>query len=123
MSEVTREDIAAALDGVAVEFNGSTVTLSASTAQPAALAVWQTWPDWLSATWMTAYVIERVWQVFVILPAADAPTWTAATDAVLTTVRNALIPVGHVERVEPIALVAAESSTTMPAVAFTLHTS
>lgn len=122
MAEITRDDIAGALAGVTVTWDGTAHQLAPTSAQPPALAAWQAWPDWQSAQWLTACVVERTWQVFVILPTADAQTWTSATDAVLNAVRAALLKVGHVSRAEPIALVAAEQSMTMPAVAFTLLT-
>jgi hypothetical protein len=118
----TRAEIAAALDGVTVQHDGHAAELTGTPAQPAALAVWQAWPDWQSATWMSMCVIERTWLVYVILPAADATAWTEAADAVLEPVRAALTGVGSVSRVEPIALVAADQAVTMPAVSFTLHT-
>jgi hypothetical protein len=122
MSEVTRADIAAVLDGLVITYAGQDHVLSATPSQPAALAVWQAWPDWQSAAWLSACAIERTWLVYVILPAADPVSWTEGTDAILTPVRNALIQLGQVQRAEPIALVAAEQSLTMPAVSFTLLT-
>lgn len=121
--EVTREEIAAALDGLPVTWSGEDHNLSGTPSQPAALAVWQAWPDWQSAAWLTGCIIERTWNVFVILPSGDAYSWTTATDAVLNTVRNALIVLGRVSRAEPIALVAANQALTMPAISFTLQTS
>jgi len=122
MAEITREEIAGALAGVTVTHDGQTQQMAPTVAQPPALAAWQVWPDWQSAVWVSGCVVERTWQVYVILPAADAQTWTSATDAVLNAVRTALLNVGHVSRAEPIQLVASEQSLTMPAVAFTLLT-
>lgn len=119
---VTREDIADALDGLQIVYGGNVYALTGTTHQPAALAVWQAWPDWQSRIWLTACVRENVWSVYVILPAADAATWTEATDAVIEDVRSALIALGHVSRAEPIALVAADQGLTMPAVNFALTT-
>lgn len=119
---VTRADIAAALDGLAIDYGGAPAALAATPYRPAALAVWAVWPDWQSAMWINACVVQRSWQVFVILPAVDPPAWTEATDAVLGAVHDALVPLGQVQRAEPIALVAAEQALTMPAVAFTLVT-
>lgn len=123
VAEVTRADIAAALDGVTVVWSGQDHQLAGSESQPPALSVWQAWPDWQSAEWFSACLIQRTWSVYVILPAGDAQAWTTATDAVLTAVRDALVMLGQVQRAEPIALVAAEQSLTMPAVNFTLVTS
>lgn len=121
--EVTRADLAAALTGVTATYGGAPVTLTGYAYQPPSLAMWQAWPDWQAATWLTGCLIERTWQIFVILPAPDAAGWTEATDAILNAVRDALIPLGQVQRAEPIALVAADQGTTMPAVAFTVLTS
>jgi len=123
MTDVTRHDIADAMTGVTVTWAGQDYELAGTPAQPAALAVWQAWPDWQSAEWLTRCVIQRTWQVFVILPAGDADAWTSAADSAMSNVRDALIGLGQVSRVEPIALVASSQSLTMPALAFTLLTS
>jgi hypothetical protein len=123
MSEITRLDIAGALDGITVPWSDETRTITATAAQPAALSVWQAWPDWQSSRWLSMCAIERTWLVYVILPAADAPSWTEATDAILNRVRTALIPLGQVQRAEPVALRMADQSISLPAVAFTLLTS
>lgn len=122
MSDVTRHDIAAAMTGVTVTWSGQDYELTGTPAQPAALAVWQAWPDWQAAEWLTRCVMQRTWQVFVILPAGDADAWTGAADSAMENVRAALIPLGQVTRAEPIALVAGNQALTMPALAFTLLT-
>lgn len=119
----TRNAIAFALSSVQVEWDGKTVTLDGHPVRPAALAVWQGFPDWTAATWVTRCVTERAWSVYVILPAADPDAWASATDAVLEAVRTALLHVGQVLRVEPVSLVVADQSTSMPALNFSLVTS
>lgn len=118
----TRDDIAGALSGVVVQYDGQPYTLTGYPTRPAALAVWQAFADWQSAQWLTACVIEQTWSVYVILPAADPMAWADATDNTLTPVRDALFAVGNVSRVEPVALVSADQGVTMPALNFTLLT-
>lgn len=118
----TRADIAAALSTVSVDWEGAAHELDGQPTRPAALAVWQAFPDWVSAIWRTTCVIERTWAVYVILPAADPDAWASATDAALEGVRGALIRVGAVTRVEPVSLVVADQSSTMPALNFSLVT-
>src|SRR5690349_22449238 len=102
---ITREAIAAALSTVTVDWDGASYTLDGHSTRPAALAVWQAFPDWVSATWRTRCVVERTWSVYVILPAADPDAWASATDAALNAVRDALVPIGAVIRAEPVSLV------------------
>jgi hypothetical protein len=118
----TRDDIAAALSRVVVDWNGEQHALDGQPVRPAALAVWQAFPDWRSAVWLTSCVIERIWQVYVILPAGDPEAWATATDAALDSIRTGLLGLGAVTRVEPVALVAADQGLTMPALNFTLTT-
>jgi hypothetical protein len=87
------------------------------------LAVWHAFPDWVAAVWLTRNITERTWSVYVILPAADPDAWASATDAALDAVRNALIRLGSVTRVEPVSLVVADQSMSMPALNFSLLTS
>jgi hypothetical protein len=119
----TRQDIADALSTVTVDWNGSPFQLDGQSVRPPALAVWQAFPDWVAATWLTRCVTERQWSVYVILPAADPDAWASATDAALDVVRSALIKIGSVTRVEPVSLVVADQSTSMPALNFSLITS
>lgn len=118
----SREDIAAALSGVVVTWNGVAYPLDGQGIRPPALAVWQAFPDWVAAVWRSQCVVERTWSVYVILPAADPDAWATATDAALKPVRDALIRVGSVTRVEPVSLVVADQSSSMPALNFTLLT-
>jgi hypothetical protein len=120
---ITREQIADALSSVVVDFDSDIHQLDGQPVRPASLALWQAFPDWQSASWMTRCVIERTWAVYVILPAADPSSWAEATDDAISSVRDALIMLGSVTRVEPIALVSAEQGVTMPALNFTLITS
>jgi len=119
----SREDIAGALSTVSVTWNGVAYPLDGQSIRPPALAVWQAFPDWVSAVWRTRCIVERTWSVYVILPAADPDAWASATDAALDSVRDALIHVGSVTRVEPVSLVVADQSMSMPALNFSLLTS
>lgn len=118
----TRDDIAAALSTVIIDYDNDVHQLNGQPVRPASLALWQAFPDWQSATWLTACVVERTWNVYVILPAADPRSWAEATDDAIPAVRDALIKIGNVSRVEPIALVSSEQGVTMPALNFTLTT-
>ena len=120
---ITREQIASALSSVVVTYDGAAQQLDGQPVRPASLALWQAFPDWQSAAWLSRCVVERTWAVYVILPAADPASWAEATDDALAAVRDALITLGSVTRVEPIALVSAEQGVTMPALNFTLLTS
>ena len=119
----SREDIAAALSTVSVVWDGTPYLLDGRPTRPPALAVWQAFPDWVAATFLTRCITERTWSVYVILPAADPDAWASATDAALVAVRDALIRVGSVTRVEPVSLVVADQSMSMPALNFSLLTS
>ena len=120
---ISRDEIAAALSRVIITWDGADHPLDGQAVRPASLAVWQAFPDWQSAAWRSRCVIERTWQVFVILPAADPDAWATASDAALDAVRDELIKIGSVVQVSPIALVAADQALTMPALNFTLLTS
>lgn len=119
---VGRQEIAQSLDGVTAAWSGGTIELSGSPYRPAALALWQAFPDWQSSRWLARCVIESTWNVYVILPATDPEAFSSATDALLDPVRDALSALGHVQQVSPIALVSAEQSITMPALNFALLT-
>lgn len=114
-----REEIANALRGVTVTWSGGTAELAPSPIRPAALALWQAFPDWQSARWLTRCIPEHTWNVYVILP-TDPEAFTSATDALLDPVREALARLGLVQQASPIALVSAEQALTMPALNFQL---
>lgn len=120
---ITRENIADALSTVIVDYDSDIHQLDGQPVRPPALALWQAFPDWQSASWLTRCAVERTWAVYVILPAADPASWAEATDDAINSVREVLITLGSVTRVEPIALVSAEQGVTMPALNFTLITS
>jgi hypothetical protein len=120
---ISRQEIADALSQVIIAWDGQPHRIDGQPVRPAALALWQAFPDWGSAIWRTACLIERTWQVYVILPAADPASWAEATDEAINAIRDQLIRLGAVTRVEPIALVAADQALTMPALNFTLLTS
>jgi len=115
-----REAIASALNGLSVTWSGEPVELAATPIKPAGLAVWQAFPDWQSSRWLSRCITEETWAVYVILPGSDAQAFTSATDTLIEPVRDALITLGHVSQVAPIALVSAEQSITMPALNFSL---
>jgi hypothetical protein len=117
-----RNKIADALSTVSILYDGAMHQLDGHPVRPASLALWQAFPDWQESTWLTRCVIERTWAVYVILPASDPQSWAEATDAALDPVRDALSPLGQVQRCTPIALVSADQAVTMPALNFTLIT-
>jgi hypothetical protein len=120
---VNRGDIAEALSRVVIDYDGQTHQVDGHRTRPAVLALWQGFPDWQYATWLTRCVTERTWAVYVIMPGADPASWAEASDAALDAVRTELVQIGSVTRVEPIALVAADQGVTLPALNFTLVTS
>lgn len=117
----TRESIAAALTGISLDWDGQPRVLTGYETRPAALQLWQGYPDWISRTWRSRCLAEDTWNVFVALPAADPQSWATATDVALEPVRDALTRLGHVSRAEPIRLVF-EGNISTPAVNFTLTT-
>jgi hypothetical protein len=119
----TRAEIADALSRVIVDYDGAPYPIDGQPSRPAVLALWQAFPDWQFATWLGRCVMERTWQVYVIMPGADPASWAEASDAALDVVRDELLKLGSVTRVEPIALVAADQGITLPALNFTLITS
>lgn len=120
---ISRQDIADALSRVTIIWDGQPYQVDGQPVRPAALALWQGFPDWQAATWVGRCVIERTWAVYLILPAADPASFAEATDNALDAIRDELIKLGQVSRAEPIALVSADQGVTMPALNFTLTTS
>lgn len=117
----SRQDIAAALQGVQIPWSGGVATLAPSALRPATLATWQAFPDWQSTAWLTRCIPQHTWAVYVLLP-TDPEAFTSATDGALEPIRDALSALGQVQQVSPIALVAADQALTMPALNFALIT-
>lgn len=114
-----REQIAEALHGATFTWSGGTVELAPSPIRPAALALWQAFPDWQSTRWLTRCIQENTWNVYLVLP-TDPEAFTSATDAALDPVRDRLSTLGLVQQASPIALASAEQALTMPALNFQL---
>jgi hypothetical protein len=117
----TRDDIATVLDGLPVELDGEPHTVDAYPALPASIQPFTSWPVWQSSSWLTACVIAEEWRVFVTLPAGTSDAWADTGDALIGPVRDALLKVGAVQRVEPVALAVGDQTQTVPALVFSLN--
>src|SRR5215510_8082513 len=108
--EEQRAAIVAAVDGVTADVEGVTVTISATPVRPAVLAPYQAWPVW-TATRPTAMCNSELdWMLIVVLPGADAQTWTITGDALVDAIAEAL-DAWHLTRIEPGQLKVSESGT------------
>lgn len=116
-----REAICKALSTVEVMVDGVARTLVAEQFPPDTISAWHAWPDWTASTWITSRFETRTWQVVVVLPAASPATFTAAAEALIQPVRDALEAVAHVERCAPTS-VSTGNSATHPALYFELAT-
>jgi len=118
----TRDDVAAALDGLAVDVGGELVTLTAYPQLPETIQPWTAWPVWAGAHWISACVADESWRVLLVLPASGSEAQADALDAALWPVRDALVKLGAVTRADPIALAAGDQAQTLPAIAYQLET-
>jgi len=85
-----RADVVDAIDGVSATVDGVTVTLTGHRQQPHPVMAWDTWPVWQNVRPITVCIAETDWNVCVALPGADAESTTAAGDALVDPVAEAL---------------------------------
>lgn len=90
-----RAEYAAALDAVE--------GLDGYETQPGTLWPGMAWPQWAGSEWVEGWAYTQTWTVFVTL-AADPRAASTQTDTLLEAVHDALRPVAHVDRVEPVAI-------------------
>lgn len=110
-----RDEIAAALAGVP----GVTASPNAPNVANPGMA----WPVWQSSAPLTAYGWEITWNVFLVLTGGYPDATIAEADPLALAVGDALLQVGAVTLVEPVALgVDASGTATAPALRFTLTT-
>ena len=117
----TREDIAAALDGIVVDLDGTTYAVDAYPALPSTIQPFTSWPIWQATTWLSACIAEEEWRVALTLPASSSDAWAETGDELIEPVRTALLKVGAVLRVEPVALAVGDQSQSVPTLMFTLN--
>lgn len=115
-----RADIADALGTVQAEWQGEQVTLHPTDYRPDRPAAFAAWPEWQGDEEHSDFVTST-WFVFVVLPADDARSQTAALHALRWPVRVALTKAGHVGRADLATITAGEA--TMPALRYQMGTS
>jgi hypothetical protein len=110
-----RANIAAALDGLTVEVDGTAHTLTATATTPKTIEAYCAWPVIGDARPFTMCLAETDWFVYVALPAGDQESTVAAADALYAPVCDALMTLGQVTHTRPRTVPVADGGADVPA--------
>jgi len=114
-----RANLAAAVDGLVIDYDGESYTLAGHPEQPVAASPLDAFVVWEHTEWINPYARRVTWFVYVLLP-QTYPLPVGLADEIAERVGSAVLPYGRISRTEPVSLALDTNQPPAPAVRVTI---